>query len=233
MDFVIGLLRTRSKKNGVWVIVDRLTKSTHFLAMKTIDSMNSLAKLYIQEIVRLHGIPLSIVFDRDPKFTSQFWKSLQRTLDTQLNFSTAFHPQTDGQSERVIQILEDMLRACVLDFGGNWADYLPLVEFAYNHNFQPSICMAPYEALYKRPCRLPLCWIKMGESRLLGPKIVQETIEKIQIIKEKLKTAQDRQKSYADQRRRPLEFEEGDWVFVKVSPSNRHISIWEKMEVSP
>ena len=93
--------------------------------------------------------------------------------------------------------------------------------------------MALYEALYGRPCRSPLCWIELGESRLLGPKIVQETIEKIQIIKEKLKTAQDRQKSYADQRRRPLEFEEGDWVFVKVSPSNRHISIWEKMEVSP
>ncbi|WKA06025.1 hypothetical protein VitviT2T_023953 [Vitis vinifera] len=119
MDFVIGLPRTKSKKNGVWVIVDRLTKSAHFLAMKTTDSMNSLAKLYIQEIVRLHGIPVSIVSDRDPKFTSQFWQSLQRALGTQLNFSTAFHPQTDGQSEIVIQILENMLRACVLDFGGN------------------------------------------------------------------------------------------------------------------
>ncbi|WJZ85816.1 hypothetical protein VitviT2T_005334 [Vitis vinifera] len=119
MDFVIGLPRTRSKKNGVWVIVGRLTKSSHFLAMKTTDSMNSLAKLYIQEIVRLHGIPLTIVSDMDPKFTSQFWQSLQRALGIQLNFSTAFHPQIDGQSERMIQILEDMLRACVLDFGGN------------------------------------------------------------------------------------------------------------------
>ena len=108
MDFVIGLPRTRSKKNGVWVIVDRLTKLAHFLAMKTTDPMNSLVKLYIQEVVRLHGIPLSIVSDRDLKFTSQFWQSLQGTLGTQLNFSTFFHPQTDGQSERVIQILEDM-----------------------------------------------------------------------------------------------------------------------------
>ena len=116
MDFVIRLPRTRSKKNGVWVIVDRLTKLAHFLAMKTIDSMNFLAKLYIQEIMRLHGIPLSIVSNRDPKFTSQFWQSLKRALGTQLNFSTVFHPQIDGQSERVIQILEDMLRACVLDF---------------------------------------------------------------------------------------------------------------------
>ncbi|RVW68091.1 Retrovirus-related Pol polyprotein from transposon 17.6 [Vitis vinifera] len=233
MDFVIGLPRTRSKKNGVWVIVDRLTKSAHFLAMKTTDSMNSLAKLYIQEIVRLHGIPVSIVSDRDPKFTSQFWQSLQRALGTQLNFSTAFHPQTDGQSERVIQILEDMLRACVLDFGGNWADYLPLAEFAYNNSYQSSIGMAPYEALYGRPCRSPLCWIEMGESRLLGPEIVQETTEKIQLIKEKLKTAQDRQKSYADKRRRPLEFEEGDWVFVKVSPRRGIFRFGKKGKLAP
>ncbi|WKA04339.1 hypothetical protein VitviT2T_022388 [Vitis vinifera] len=233
MDFVIGLPRTRSKKNGVWVIVDRLTKSAHFLAMKTTDSMNSLAELYIQEIVRLHGIPVSIVSDRDPKFTSQFWQSLQRALGTQLNFSTAFHPQTDGQSERVIQILEDMLRACVLDFGGNWADYLPLAEFAYNNSYQSSIGMAPYEALYGRPCRSPLCWIEMGESRLLGPEIVQETTEKIQLIKEKLKTAQDRQKSYADKRRRPLEFEEGDWVFVKVSSRRGIFRFGKKGKLAP
>ncbi|WKA07227.1 hypothetical protein VitviT2T_025077 [Vitis vinifera] len=233
MDFVIGLPRTRSKKNGVWVIVDRLTKSAYFLAMKTTDSMNSLAKLYIQEIVRLHGIPVSIVSDRDPKFTSQFWQSLQRALGTQLNFSTAFHPQTDGQSERVIQILEDMLRVCVLDFGGNWANYLPLAKFAYNNSYQSSIGMAPYEALYGRPCRSPLCWIEMGESRLLGPEIVQETTEKIQLIKEKLKTAQDRQKSYADKRKRPLEFEEGDWVFVKVSPRRGIFRFGKKGKLAP
>ncbi|RVW36241.1 hypothetical protein CK203_095806 [Vitis vinifera] len=102
-----------------------------------------------------------------------------------------------------------MLRACILDFGGNWANYLPLVEFAYNNSYQSSIGMTSYEALYGRPCRSPLCWIKLGESRLLGPEIVQETIEKIQLIKEKLKTAQDRQKSYVDQRRRPLELRKG------------------------
>ena len=145
------------------MVVDRLTKSALFLAMKTIDSMNSLAKLYIQEIVRLHGMPLSIVSDRDPKFTSQ------------LNFSTAFHPQIDGQSERVIQILEDMLRACVLDLRGSWMDYLPSAKFAYNKSYQSSIGIAPYEALYGRPCRSSLCWTKMGESRLLGLESVQET----------------------------------------------------------
>ena len=109
----------------------------------------------------------------------------------------------------MIQILKDMLRACILDFGGNWANYLPLAEFAYNNSYQSSIGMTSYEALYGRPCRSPLCWIKLGESRLLGPEIVQETIEKIQLIKEKLNTAQDRQKSYVDQRRRPLELRKG------------------------
>ncbi|RVW98093.1 Transposon Ty3-I Gag-Pol polyprotein [Vitis vinifera] len=163
MDFVIGLPRTRSKKNGVW------------------------------EIVRLHGIPVSIVSDKGPlSLLLSFWQSFTKgLLGTQLNFSTAFHPQTDGQSERVIQILEDMLRACVLDFGGNWAELLTFGKsFAYNNSYQSSIGMAPYEALYGRPCRSPLCWIEMGESRLLGPEIVQETTEKIQLIKEKLKTAQ-------------------------------------------
>ncbi|RVW42815.1 Transposon Ty3-G Gag-Pol polyprotein [Vitis vinifera] len=191
MDFVIGLPRTRSKKNGVWMIVDRLTKSTHFLAMKTIDSMNSLAKLYIQEIVRLHGIPVSIVSDRDPKFTSQFWQSLQRTLGTQLNFSTAFHPQTDGQSERVIQILEDMFKGLS-----------------------------------------PFGWIEMGESRLLGPEIVQETTEKIQTHQGKLKTAQDRQKVMQTKGEGPWSLRKGLGVCKSV-PSKRHISIWEEGEVSP
>ena len=110
-----------------------------------------------------------------------------------------------------------MLRACVLDFGGNWAYYLPLVEFSYNNSYQSSIDRMPYEALHWRPCRSPLCWTKLGESHLLGPEIVEETKEKIQLIKENLKTTQDRQKSYADQMRRALEFEEGDWDFIKVS----------------
>ena len=116
MDFVSGLPRTSRGHNSVWVIVDRLTKETHFLAVKTTDTLVTLSRLYIEEIVRLHGVPLSIISDRDPRFVSQFWKSLQNALGTQLIFSTAFHPQTDGQSERVIQILEDMLRACTLDF---------------------------------------------------------------------------------------------------------------------
>ncbi|KAG8480865.1 hypothetical protein CXB51_025483 [Gossypium anomalum] len=135
MDFVSGLPLTPSKKDSIWVIVDRLTKSAHFIPVRTDFSLQKLAKLYVAEIVRLHGVPVLIISDRDPRFTSRFWKKLHEALGTRLNFSTVFHPQTDGQSERVIQILEDMLRGCVIDFRGSWEDYLPLAEFAYNNSY--------------------------------------------------------------------------------------------------
>ena len=169
--------------------------------------MDRLASLYIKEIVRMHGVPVSIVSDRDPRFTSRFWHSLQKALGTKLSFSTVFHPQTDGQSERVIQVLEDLLRACALDLKGNWDDYLPLVEFAYNNSFQAIIEMTPFEALYGRRCRSPVCWDDVEKKKLLEPKLVQLTVEKVSLIKEKLKATQSRQKSYADNHKRDLEFE--------------------------
>ena len=168
MDFVSGFPRTARGHNAIWVIVDRLTKSAHFLGMKTTDTSETLSQLYIQGIVRLHGVPLFIVSDCD----SRFWKSLQQAIGTELHFSIAFHPQTDGQSERVIQIVEDMLRDCVSDFKGSWSNHFPLVEFAYNNSYQASIGMAPYVALYGRPCRSPTCWLEAGESSLFGPEIV-------------------------------------------------------------
>ena len=166
MDFVVGLSRCQSGYDAIWVIVDRLTKSAYFLPMKNSDSIEKLVELYLKEIVRLHGTPVSIVSDRDPWFTSRFWPSLQRGLGTRLHFSMAFHPQTDGQSERTIQTLEDMLRACVLEFKGSWDRHLPLMEFAYNNSYQSSIEMAPYE------CRTPLCWDEVGERKLSGLEIV-------------------------------------------------------------
>ena len=158
MDFVTHFPRTSRKHDAVWVIVDRLTKSTHFLAVRMTFTLEEFCRLYIQEIVRIHGVPVSIVSDRDPWFTSQFWKSFQKAMGTQLSMSTAFHPQMDGQSKRNIQILEAMLRACVLDLKGSWDEHLPLVEFTYNNSYQASIQMAPYEGLYGRPCRSPICW---------------------------------------------------------------------------
>ena len=183
MDFVTGLPRTLGGNNAILVIVDRLTKSAHFFPMKGNFSMDRLASLYVKKIVRMHGVPVSIVSDRDSSFTSRFWHSLQKALGTKLSFSTAFHPQTDGKSERVIQVLEDLLRACTLDLKGNWDDHLPLVEFAYNNSFQASIGMAPFEGLYGRKCRSPICWDDIGERKLLGPELVQLTIEKTALIK--------------------------------------------------
>nr|GFA31561.1 putative reverse transcriptase domain-containing protein [Tanacetum cinerariifolium] len=146
------------------------------------------------------------------------WKSLQKSLGTRLDLSTAYHPETDGQSERTIQTLEDMLRACAIDFGGNWDTHLPLVEFSYNNSYHSSIKCAPFEALYGRRYRTPIAWTEVGEGKLLGPEIVQETTDKIVQIKERLKVARDRLKSYANKCRRPLEFIVGDKVLLKVSP---------------
>ena len=158
MDFVSSLPLTQKKHDLVWVITYRLTKSAHFIPVRINYSMDRLAELYVDEIVRLHGVPLSIVSDRDPRFTSKFWKELQLALGTRLNFSTALHPQIDGQSERLIKVLEDMLQGCVIEFTGSWDRYVPLMEFVYNNNYQASIGMAPYEALYGRRCRTPVCW---------------------------------------------------------------------------
>ena len=195
MDFVTHLPWISQKHDAVWVIVDRLTKSAHFLAMRMTFTLEELRRLYIREIVQLHGVTVSIVSDRDPRFMGQFWKSFQNAMGTQLSMSTTFHPQTDGQSERTIQILEDMLRACVLDLKGSWEEYLPLVEFAYNNSYQESIQMAPYEALYGRPYRSPICWTEVGESSIIGPDLIRDTSEKVGVIRKRLLTTQSRQKS--------------------------------------
>nr|GEZ87963.1 reverse transcriptase domain-containing protein [Tanacetum cinerariifolium] len=179
MDFATKLPKTSSGYDTIWVIVDRLTKSAHFLPMREDDSMDKLTKLYLKEVVTRHGIPISIISDRDPRFASSFYRAFQKALDTRLDISTSYHPRTDGQSERTIQTLEEMLHACVIDFRKGWERHLPLVEFSYNNSYHASIKAAPFEALYG---------------------------------------ARDRQKSYADVRRKPLEFQVGDKVMLKVSP---------------
>ena len=159
------------------------------MPVRTTYSAEDYARLYIQEIVHLHGVPLSIISDRGAQFTAHFWRSFQKGLGTQVNLSTAFHPQTDGQAERTIQTVEDMLRAFVLDFKGSLDQYLPLIEFAYNNSFQASIQMAPYEALYGRKCRSPIGWFELREADLLGPNLVQQAIEKVKLIRDRLHTA--------------------------------------------
>jgi len=219
MDFVTHLPRSMRGHDSIWVIVDRLTKCAHFLPINQKMTLDKLAELYVREIVRLHGVPASIVSDRDPRFTSRFWQSLQNALGTQLRMSSTYHPQTDGQSERTIQSLEDLLRTCVLDHLGTWSDMLPLMELTYNNSYHSRIGMAPYEALYGRRCRTPLCWQQDGESVVLGLEFLQQTTERVRVIQDRMRTTQSRQKSYADKRRRPLEFEAGDHVFLRVTPT--------------
>ncbi|GJU81231.1 putative reverse transcriptase domain-containing protein [Tanacetum coccineum] len=176
--------RISSGHDIIWVIVGRLTKSAHFLPIREDYKMERLARLYLNDIVARHGVPISIISDRDSRFTLRFWQSMQEALGTYLDMSTAYHPQTNGQSKRTIQTLEDMLRACVLDFGGR-------------------------------------------------PELVQETTEKISQIKDRLKAARDHQKSYADKRRKPLEFRVGDYVLLKVSPWKGVVCFGKKGKLAP
>jgi hypothetical protein len=218
MDFITGLPRTKSGYDSIWVVVDHLTKVAHFIPVKTTYTSAKLAKIYMKEIVRLHGVPKGIVSDRGTQFTSHFWRQLHESLGTRLEFSTSFHPQTDGQTERVNQILEDMLRACALDYGNSWDENLPYAEFSYNNSYQASIEMSPFEALYGKKCRTPLMWDGVGERSLFGPDLIKDAEEKVRLIRDRLKIAQSRQKSYADTKRRYVTYEVGDRVYLRVSP---------------
>ncbi|PHU23424.1 hypothetical protein BC332_08531 [Capsicum chinense] len=191
MDFVTGLPQSHRHHDSIWVIVDRLTKSAHFFLVHTSYTFEDYARLYIQDLVQLHEVSLSVISDRD------------------------------GQVERTIQTLEDMLRACALNFKGSWDEHLPLIEFAYNNSYHSSIQIAPFEAIYGRRCGSTIGWFEVGEAILLGPNRVFEAMEKAKLIRERLRTTQSHQKSYADVRRRDLEFEVGDLVYLKISPMKR------------
>ena len=233
MDFVTCLPKSKSGNDTIWVVVDRLTKSAVFIPMKETWKMEQLAKAYIKHVVRLHGVPKDIVSDRDSRFLSNFWKSVQKNFGTTLKMSTAFHPATDGQTERTIQTLEDMLRACVIDFQGGWEDSLDLIEFSYNNSYHASIGMAPFEALYGRKCRSPLCWSDISETVVLGPQLIEDTMNQVRTIQSKIQAAQDRQKSYADLKRRDEEFQVGDKVLLKVSPMKGVMRFGKKGKLSP
>jgi hypothetical protein len=218
MDFIVRLPHTQARYDSIWVIVDCLTKVAHFIPVKMTYSGVKLAELYKSRILCLHGVLKKIMLDRGSQCTSKFWEKLHESMDTKLNFSSAYHPQTDGQTERTNQILEDMLRACALKYKKSWDKSLPYAKFSYNNSYQASIKMAPYEALYGRQCRTPLFWSQTGESQVFRPKVLKDAEKQVQMVRESLKVAQSRQKSYADKRMRDLLFEVGDFVYLKVSP---------------
>jgi hypothetical protein len=172
MDFIDGLPNTSQRHDSIWVIVDRLTKTAHFLPVHTTYNAKKYAEIYLDQNVRLHGVPKMIISDHGAQFIARFWKQLQYALGTKLIRSSAYHPQTDGQTEMVNQILEDMLRACVLQYDKNWDKCLSLAEFSYNNSYQTSLKMAPFEALYGRQCRTPLSWSQTGERKIFGPDLV-------------------------------------------------------------
>nr|GFB44264.1 putative reverse transcriptase domain-containing protein [Tanacetum cinerariifolium] len=188
MDVVTKLPRSSQGYDTIWVIVDRRTKSAIFTPIRETDHMDKLARIYLKE----------------------------NTLGTRLDMSTTYHPETDGQSERTIQTLEDMLRVCAIDFGKGWDNHLPLVEFSYDDSYHATIKAAPFEALYGRKCRSPVCWTEVREAQIL--ELIKETTEKIVQIKQSMQATRDRQKSYADLKRNPMEFQVGDKVMLKVSP---------------
>nr|GEW38253.1 putative reverse transcriptase domain-containing protein [Tanacetum cinerariifolium] len=200
MDFVTKLPRTQNGNDTIWVVVDRLTKSAHFLPIKETDPMDKLARLYMKEVVTRHGIPVSIICNRDPRFTSNFWKAFQKAMGTRLDMRMAYHPETDGQSERTIQTLKDMLRASVIDFGN-----VSITRF----------------------------WAEVGDAQLTGPELIHETTEKVVQIKQRIQAARDCQKSYADVRCKPLEFQVGDRVMLKVSPWKGVVRFGKRGKLNP
>nr|GEX18125.1 putative reverse transcriptase domain-containing protein [Tanacetum cinerariifolium] len=205
MDFIMKLPKTSNEHDNIWVIVDRLTKLAHFIPTRETDSMETLTRLYIKEIISRHGVPISIISDHDSNFTSRFWKSLQNALGTQLDMSSAYHPENNRQSERTIQTLEDMLRARVIDFGKGWEKHLPS----------------------------PVCWVEVRDVQLTRPEIIPKTTEKIVQIRQRLQAARDRQRSYANVRRKPLEFQIRDRVMLKLSPRKGIIRFKKRGKLNP
>ncbi|CAN6711623.1 unnamed protein product [Malus baccata var. baccata] len=199
MDFVYKLPRTHNGYDGIWMIVDWLTKSAHFVPVREKYPLRRLAKLFISKIVKYHDVPVDIISNRDPRFTSKFWIAFQEALD--------------------------MLRSLVLHFGEGWHDCLDLMEFAYNNSYHSSIGMSPFEALYGKSCRTPLCWSKVGERVLVGPEIVDETTQNIQPRIDK--------KSLPDKDATDRVYKVGDWVFLKLSPWRGVVRFGKKGKLSP
>eukprot|EP00253_Pinus_taeda_P019990 PITA_19990 len=216
MDFITGLPKTKKNNDSIMVVVDKLSKAAHFIPVQSTYRAAQIAHVFMQNVFRLHGLPKTIILDRDVKFTSAFWKTLFAELGTQLNFSTVYHPQTDGQLERVNQAVEDMLRAYVMQQPTRWEEYLHLVEFAYNNGYHTSTQMSPFEVMYGRKCRTPSSWGGPEDKLSLGPDMLKEMEDMVKRVRVNLKAAQDIQKNFADRKRRFKEYQVGDHVYIRI-----------------
>jgi hypothetical protein len=175
-------------------------------------------EIYIARVLYLHGVLKTIIFDRGSQFVARFWEQQHSSLETHLIHILVYHPQTDDQTERVNQILEDMLRACAMEYQGSWDKNLPWAEFSYNNSYQGSLKMVPFEILYGWRCRTPLNWIEPREKVIFGPDIIEEAETIVRHVQENMKAVKSRQENYANKRRRPLAFEVGDQVYLRDSP---------------
>lgn len=214
MDFITGLPKSKKNNDSIMVVVDKLSKSAHFIPVQSTYRAAQIANVFMQNIFKLHGLPKTIISDRDVKFTSVFWRTLFERLGTQLNFSTAYHPQIDGQNERVNQVVEDMLRSYVMQQPTRWEEYFHLVEFAYNNGYHTSLKMSPFEVLYGRKCHTPSSWGGPEDKLLMGPEMLEEMEVMVKKVRANLKIAQDRQKNFADRKRTFKEYQVGEHVYV-------------------
>lgn len=225
MDFVTGLPKVSGGFDSIFVVVDKLTRVAHLIPIRTTATAADIAQIFIKEIVRLHGIPARIISDRDAKFTSKFWVAMFQSLGTLLNLSSAYHPETDGQTERVNQVIEDMLRSYCSQQPRLWIKFLPLVEFAYNSSFHRSLQMSPFKALYGQDCLTPLRFADPSLPVPAAKHTLEEMDQQLRLIRENLKRASDRQASYANLHRSLRSFKPGDKVFLRVKPKRSSLTL--------
>jgi hypothetical protein len=232
MDFLTGFPRTINQHDAIMVVVDNITKVSHFIPMKVTHKATNVANIYMREVAHLHGIPKTIIFDRDQNFTSNFWKGLFKGFRTNLNFITTYHLETDGKIERVSQVIEDMLSMYVMDKPSKWEDYLHLVEFSYNNRYHASLKVSSFEALYARKCNTLVSWDNPVDREVVGPEFLKEMEEKMLKIKQNLKADQHRKKIYADKNKIHKEFKVGDHVFLKVKANRSSLKLgnYSKLE---
>jgi hypothetical protein len=202
-DFINNFPKTMRKHDSIMVVMEKLNKEAHFILVKLAHKDTNVEEFYLKDIMRLHGIPKEIILDRDPKFISNFWKGLFKGFGTNMNFSTIYHPQTNGKTKRVNQVIGYMLIMHVIDKPLKWNDYQHLIEFSYDNGYQDSLNMSPFEALYGKKCNTLVSWDNPMDRVVLGPKVLKEMEEKMVKIKQHLKETHDTKKSYVDKGKIP------------------------------
>ncbi|MCO5593713.1 hypothetical protein L7F22_047730 [Adiantum nelumboides] len=216
MDFIFFYLpRTQSDHDGIWTIIDRFNKQAHFVPVKKTVKPNNLARLFVAQIFRLHGMPETIVSDRDPRFTSLFWKAIWENIGTRLQFSSSFHPQTDGQSTIANSVVLDLLKSYISDQKTQWERYLPLVEFAYNNTIHSSTGKAPFE-IVEGAMKVPPFLITKDKI-LVANEYTRDLDTDFAKVRETLQKSQERQKKAADRHRRDLKLKENDWITEQIN----------------